>query len=349
MKSHYVIPFFIPHEGCPFTCIFCAQRKISGRIKAVPAPAIPRTISKYLDTIPKKHVHREVAFFGGSFTGLPQDKQEAYLKAVRPFIKNKTIDGIRLSTRPDYIDERILALLKKYGVTCIELGVQSLSEDVLKAAKRGHTVPDVRKASRLILKKGFTLGHQLMSGLPGSTLSKELMTARISVSLGAREVRIYPVIVIKGTHLAEMWRKKRYRPLTEDEALKRCARLVEFFNKKNVRVLRCGLHPSEGLLTGADIVAGPFHQSFGQKVESYLYAGMIKKFLSKEKHPGSICRILYNPSDGASAIGYKRANALGAESIIKKRDIFAPSDAVAGKTLIAEYENGMKRLIGALK
>ena len=106
-----MIPFFIPHEGCPFTCIFCAQRKISGRIKVVPASAIPRTILKYLDTIPKKHVHKEVAFFGGSFTGLPQDKQETYLKAVRPFIKNKTIDGIRLSTRPDYIDERILALL----------------------------------------------------------------------------------------------------------------------------------------------------------------------------------------------------------------------------------------------
>lgn len=348
MKKHYIIPFFIPHEGCPFTCVFCAQKKISGRASSVPTTQIPCVISKYLKTIPKKNTHREAAFFGGSFTGLPMERQKAYLKVVRPFIEKGAIHGIRISTRPDYINQDILDTLKKYHVRNIELGVQSLSDDVLTRSKRGHTAADVKRSSRLILKNGFTLAHQIMVGLPGSTPAREVRTARLSIGMGAGEVRIYPVAVIKGTELAVMYKKKLYKPLTEPEAIARSARLVEIFKKSGVKILRCGLHPSQGLLGGGDIVSGPFHQAFGQKVETYLYGRMLKKFLNKIKNPGLIRRILFNSLDAASVIGYGRQNAEHAESVVGRRKIFSPSNIVPRGGVMVEYADGRTKMIGRL-
>ncbi|MFC1577131.1 elongator complex protein 3 [Candidatus Omnitrophota bacterium] len=346
MKSHYTIPFFIPHEGCPFACIFCGQKKITGRGRGIKVPEISRTISRFLRTIPKEGTRREVAFFGGSFTGLPISRQKEYLNAVGPFIEKGDIHGIRLSTRPDYIDSRILDMLKGYRVFCIELGVQSMSGDVLKAAKRGHTVNDIERSSRLILKNGFQLAHQIMVGLPKSTLSEELKTARMSVAMGANEVRIYPVIVIKATELAALWKKRLYRPLTENEAVLRCARLIDLFKKNNVRILRCGLHPSPGLLSGEAILDGPFHQAFGQKVRSYLCGEMLKSFFTRERCPASIKHIFFNPFDAAYVIGYKRQNAAEAESILKRRDIFAASDTVKPGSVIVEYVDGITKTVG---
>ena len=274
--------------------------------------------------------------------------QKKYLKAVQSFIRKDLIDGIRISARPDQIDRDILKVLKKYNVRCIELGVQSLSDSVLEKARRGHTAADVRMASRLILEGGFTLGHQIMVGLPGSRSLDELKTARISIAMGATEVRIYPVIVIKGTELAAMWEKDAYNPLAEIAAIRRSARLVALFRKSGVRVLRCGLHPSEGLLSGKDILAGPFHQAFGQKVESYLYGDMLKKFLKKEKSPHSIWGIHFNPSDAASVIGYLRENAAYTESKLKREGMFKSSKSAPKGSIIAVYAGGRKKIIGRL-
>ncbi|MEI8175930.1 MAG: radical SAM protein, partial [Candidatus Omnitrophota bacterium] len=210
MKSHYTIPFFIPHQGCPFTCIFCQQRKISGRGSVVTAAQIAQTISRFSQLIPRERTHREVAFFGGSFTGIDRQEQETYLKAVLPFIESGAIHSVRVSTRPDFIDEEIFIFLKKYHVSTIELGVQSICDDVLARAKRGHTGADVRRASRQIVSNGLTLGHQIMVGLPGSTVEKERRTARAAIALGAREARVYPVVVIRGTALAVLAKKGRY-------------------------------------------------------------------------------------------------------------------------------------------
>lgn len=262
--KYYTIPFFIPHKGCTEECIFCDQRKITG--EKMPDPGIvPVKIEKYLSTMPEEDVHIEVGFFGGSFTGIPMWRQDKFLSGVKTFVKKGRIHGIRLSTRPDLITAEKLAFLKKKGVTTIELGVQSMSNKVLKASKRGHTAEDTEKASRQILAKGFVLGHQMMLGLPESGFEEELYTAKRIKELGAREVRVYPTLVIRGTELADMWSRKEYKPLTLEEAVERAAHLISYFEAHNIKVIRCGLHPSDGLVNGEECLAGPFHPSFGQK------------------------------------------------------------------------------------
>ncbi|MEA3489263.1 MAG: radical SAM protein [Candidatus Omnitrophota bacterium] len=262
--KHYTIPFFILHKGCPHKCIFCDQKRITGEDTQRPED-VPDKIRKYLSTMPSEGSHIEVGFFGGSFTGLSFDEQEDFLGRVRPFLDDGRVRGIRLSTRPDLIDPGGISFLRGYGVTCIELGVQSMSNTVLAAAKRGHTAEDSARASRVILRGGLLLGHQMMLGLPSSGFEEEFLTARKAKELGAKQVRIYPVIVMKGTELADMWKKGAYRPLDETEAVDRAARLLKYFEDNGIKVIRCGLHPSRGLLSGEEYLAGPFHPAFGQK------------------------------------------------------------------------------------
>lgn len=262
--KHFTIPFFIPLKGCPNLCVFCDQSKITGKNAPLHEEVAPK-IEKYLSTMPAEGAHIEVGFFGGSFTGLRVHEIESYLKPVREFIDSGRVKGIRISTRPDLIDEEIIKVLKKNKVICIELGVQSMSEDVLEEAKRGHTSKDTVEASRIILGSGIKLGHQMMVGLPGSTYEDEQYTASRIKELGATEVRIYPVIIIKGTELARSWRKGEYKPLPMDEAVLRSGKLINYFEANGVKVIRCGLHPSEGLTSGDEFLAGPFHPAFGQK------------------------------------------------------------------------------------
>lgn len=337
MKTHYIIPIFIPHLGCPYTCVFCSQKKISGALKPVKPSEITRQINKYLKTIPRKGARVEAGFFGGSFTALPIPQQKRYLEKAHYFIKKHVIHGIRLSTRPDCITQEILDMLKTYGVTCIELGVQSISDKVLKAAKRGHTASDVIRASELITKNGFILGHQIMVGLPESTSSDEIKTAEEAARLRAEFVRIYPVLVIKDTELEKIYRSGKYAVLSEETAVKRCAGLLALFRKRKIDVIRIGLHPSEGLLSGKNLVAGPFHEAFRQKVETYLYGRLFKKIISK-KDSKHISRILYNPSDTAYVIGYKRQNAHMVENALHKYNIFKPNPKTPANKIIVAYK-----------
>ena len=340
MKKHYTIPFFMPHKGCPFTCVFCRQDKITGKERSISPRDIAPTIEDYLKTVPGRGACIEVGFFGGSFTGLDKDMQRRYLQEVRPFLKTKAVRGLRLSTRPDYIDHEILCMLKELGVTRIELGVQSMSDNILKRAKRGHSSVDVKKASKLILKYGFGLGHQLMVGLPASLLRDEIATAKLSIQLGASEVRIYPVIVIKETELARMWKKGRYKPLTEEEAVRRCAKLIRLFESRNVRVIRCGLHPSEGLLSGREIVAGPFHEAFRQKVETHIYLSLFEDLFKDKRSAKAVKNIYYNPVDAAYIIGYERSNAKYIETILKRRVLFSASRSIRPKSVKIKFEDG---------
>lgn len=208
MSEQYIIPIFVPHLGCPNDCTFCNQKSISGQTKQVTAEDVKQTIEEYLKSFKDESLHKEVAFFGGSFTGIDEAKQEELLEAAYEFVKNKQIQSIRISTRPDYIDKEKLKLLKKYGVKTIELGVQSTNDYILKKCKRGHTFEDVKKASKLIRKHGFVLGHQMMIGLPESTKIDELNTAKDLAKLKPKIVRLYPVLVIKGTELEKSikWR-----------------------------------------------------------------------------------------------------------------------------------------------
>jgi histone acetyltransferase (RNA polymerase elongator complex component) len=215
-----------------------------------------------------------------------------------------------------------------------------MSDNILKRAKRGHSSVDIKKASRLILKYGFGLGHQLMVGLPASMLRDEIAAAKLSIQLGASEVRIYPVIVMKGTELARVWKNGRYRPLTEEEAIKRCAKLIRLFEGRNVRVIRCGLHPSDGLLSGKEIVAGPFHEAFRQKVETHIYLSLFKDLFNRVSGAKAVKNIYYNPVDAAYIIGYERSNAKYIETMLKRRDLFNTSRSVRPKSVKIKFEDG---------
>lgn len=213
----------------------------------------------------------EIGFFGGNFTGIDLELQREYLELTRKYTDEGTVQGIRLSTRPDYIDHERLQMLKSYPVKTIELGAQSLDEEVLKLSGRGHTVEDVVRASALIREYGFELGLQMMIGLPGDSLEKSLQTAVQIIELGAGCTRIYPTLVIRDTELEESYKKGLYAPLSLEEAVSWTKVIVRKFEKSPVKILRTGLHPSEGLLNGENLVAGPFDVSYGEMVTSALW------------------------------------------------------------------------------
>lgn len=244
-KQHYIIPIFVPHLGCPNDCTFCNQKSISGQTKRVTKKEVKETIEEFLESFKEENSYKEVAFFGGSFTGIEKEKQEELLEVAYEYIKNKKIDSIRVSTRPDYIDKERLKLLKKYGVKTIELGVQSTNDYILKKCKRGHTFEDVKRASKLIRRYGFELGHQMMIGLPESTKLDELNTARDLAKLRPKIVRLYPVLVIKNTELEDEYNNGEYEPLNVDQAVERCKELYYFFTKKKISVIRMGLQSTD--------------------------------------------------------------------------------------------------------
>ena len=285
MIKQYVIPIFVPHLGCPNDCVFCNQTKISGQKTNVTKDDVKKTIEYYLDHFKEPDCNIEVAFFGGSFTGIEEDVQNELLEAAYEFIKMGKVHSIRISTRPDYIDKQTLKRLKKYKVKTIELGVQSANDYILKKAGRGHTFEDVKKASKLIRWNGFKLGHQMMVGLPESTKIDEINTAKSLIKLKPKMVRIYPVLVIKGTKLAEEYENGTYKPLTLVQAVEVCKELVRMFDKKNIDVIRVGLQNTDEIsnpeLENSEVLAGPYHPAFRQLVESSMWYDAIVEKIKK--------------------------------------------------------------------
>jgi histone acetyltransferase (RNA polymerase elongator complex component) len=303
---HYTIPIFIPQLACPFQCVFCNQEKITSRGHIPVMQETRNTIEDFLASFPKGNKHIEIGFFGGNFTGIPLEDQEKYLGVARPFLEKGIVQGIRLSTRPDYIDEKRLHLLKNYGVTTIELGAQSLDDEVLIQSARGHTAEDVEKASGMIISAGFRLGLQMMVGLPGDTLEKSVFTARKIIELGACETRIYPVLVIKGTKMAEWYEEDKYKPLSMEDTILWLKTLLPLFEDAGVEVTRVGLHSSEGLLSGKELVAGPFHTSTRELAMTEVWWDRLK-YLLKEASKDKIS-ISVHPSQYNFAIGYYGKN-----------------------------------------
>lgn len=258
------IPIFVPHVGCPNDCAFCNQRSITG-VQAAPSFAEAREIiENYLSG--GRRGDNTIAFFGGSFTGIEPSLQRGYLSVAREYLEKGVVNGIRLSTRPDYIDDKRLDLLKEYGVTNIELGAQSMDDEVLKSSNRGHSSEDVRRASEKILERGFILGLQMMTGLPLDTSEKAVKTSWEFIRLGASETRIYPTLVMKSTALADMLSRGEYRPQSVEEATALGAELYGIFRKNGVKVLRIGLSDSVELKDSC--IAGPYHPAMGELVES---------------------------------------------------------------------------------
>ena len=266
-KKHINIPIFIPHLGCPNDCAFCNQRSISGRMH-FDISDVRSQIEEALSTI--SECEAEIAFFGGSFTGIDRALMIELLDIAQEYINGGRVSSIRLSTRPDYISEEILDILKRYSVKTVELGIQSVSDTVLCASKRGHTFADVIKACKLIKKYGFELVGQMMIGLPGSTSEDEIATARAICDLGASESRIYPIVVLKGTKLEEMVENREYKLISGDELINRCASVLEVFEKRNIKVLRIGLHSGTELNSGDEIACGFYHPAMGELVRGEL-------------------------------------------------------------------------------
>lgn len=312
MKKHYIIPIFVPHLGCPNDCIFCNQRSISGQQKMITSEDVKKTIDFYLENIKDKNAKKEVAFFGGSFTGIEEEKQEEFLQTAYEYVKEGKIDSIRISTRPDYIDKKILKRLKKYKVETIELGVQSANDYILKRANRGHTFEDVKKASKLIRRKHFILGHQMMVGLPESTKLDEINTTKSLIKLKPKIVRIYPVLVIKGTKLEEEYRNNEYIPLTVNQAVERCKEIVTLFNKKNIRVIRIGLQNTNTIdepgHNESEVVAGPYHPAFRQLVESSMWYDSVVEEIKQFNTKVKLVQVRANPVNINNIIGHKKEN-----------------------------------------
>ena len=337
MKKQYIIPIFVPHLGCPNECTFCNQRKISGQTTNVSENDVRDTIEYYLSNFKEKDSYKEVAFFGGSFTGIDVEVQNKLLETAYEYIKEKKIDGIRISTRPDYIDKATLKRLKKYKVKTIELGVQSTNDYILQKSKRGHTYKDVVKASKLIRWYGFTLGHQMMVGLPDSTELDEINTAKDLIKLKPKIVRIYPVLVIRGTELEEEYKNGEYEPLELNQAVERCKELCYLFGEKKINVIRIGLQNTESICSpknpSSEVVAGPYHETFRQLVESSIYydtiVNKIKTFNTKVKE----VEIIVNPQNVNNVVGYKRENILKLKEmynvdIVVKQDIKYPVEKI---------------------
>ncbi len=250
-------------------------------------------------------VDAQIAFFGGSFTAIDRGEMQRLLAAAYPYVKRGDFSGIRVSTRPDAIDEERLALLKAHGVTTVELGAQSMDDTVLRRCRRGHTVADVERAAALIRKAGLSLGLQMMTGLPSDTDEGALHTAQRLADLSPAEVRIYPTLVVEGTPLAEEYRAGTYQPQTVEQAVRLCARLLTFFEEeRHIPVIRLGLHAEESLFEHC--LAGPAHPAFRELCESRLFREKIAALLTKENATALTVRVY--PSCVSRAVGHRREN-----------------------------------------
>lgn len=256
-----LLPFFIPMEGCPNACIYCDQHRIAGKSES-PQPQQIEAAALALET------PHELAFYGGSFTMLPLERQELYLNAAAKARNLGKLSGIRLSTRPDAIDATELDLLQSYGVSCIELGVQSFEQEVLRSCGRYYNADTVRQAARLIKQRGIELGLQLMQGLPSADFDSDIKSGLQAASLMPDYVRLYPTLVLSGTDLAEHYQKGLYLPLPLPAAVELCRELTAIFLSRNIEILRIGLHNTPEL--GEGLLAGPFSPALGAEVYSSL-------------------------------------------------------------------------------
>ena len=299
-----IIPAFIPHAGCPHDCVFCNQKKIAGRL-------VPPKGNEIFDIIENALQYSgespEVAFYGGSFTAIERSLMLEYLSAAKHFIDEGRLSSIRLSTRPDCIDEEKLCVLKDYGVKTIELGTQSMCEDVLKISGRGHTAEDSENAANLIKKYGFKLILQMMTHLPGSDDEKDIYTAKKIASLSPDGVRVYPTVVVRDTALETLWRAGKYKPATPEEAARLGGEILEIFEEKNIPVIRFGLNPTDDLSDG-EALCGAYHPALGEMAMSERFLRLCRTEIERAGYHGGTIHIFVNPKRVSVMSGQKKCN-----------------------------------------
>ena len=346
--KHYNIPVFLPELACPFRCVYCNQFSITGKQKLPDIQEVKNIIERHLESFKEKDRFVEVAFFGGNFTGLPEKMQDDFLKIVQPYLEKGVINGIRCSTRPDYIDEKRVKILKNLGMRNIELGAQTTNDGILRKCGRGHTFKDIENASQIIVNEGVTLGLQMMLGLPFDTFDDDFQTAKDIVRLGAKETRIYPCIVVKDTELERLYKNGEYTPLNINEAVEQTATLYEYFTENDVKVLRLGLHTSEDL-NGDAFVAGPYHKNFAEMVFSRLWG---RKFDKMDVKSDNFC-IEVPENQLNHAIGYRGENKKKLEqrykhvvisTEAKRNGEFSVNHIIASSTMPSEARENLSKL-----
>lgn len=332
--KRFIIPIFIPNAGCPHMCIFCDQKEITGVRGAVNAKSIYDTVNNYLDTRPDWDDDVELAFFGGSFTSLPMKRQKELLSAGADMIKKGLIDSLRLSTRPDSISEKIVENLISYGVKTVELGVQSMDDEILEGANRGHTAQDTINAANLIARYNLSWIAQVMPGLPGDTAEKIVSTARRVSELSPDGVRIYPALVIKGTEMERLFNDGGYTPMSLDETISVLKEMVRIFDESRIPIIRIGLKPSKEL--EESVVSGPYHPSIGSLVMESIMYDVIFKEIEKMRFVPNTLTVKVNPSRISFAVGSSKINVINLKRAYKLENlkIVQDNNVEAGEVLI---------------
>ena len=333
-----IIPVFVPHLGCPNDCVFCNQRRISGHIEPATAQTVKNAIEEAAALTPLG-TKRQLAFYGGSFTAIPEARQVELFEAAQPYIEDGTISSIRLSTRPDAIDASVLKRLKKYGVAVVEIGAQSMCDRVLELSGRGHDSAAVENASRLIKAAGFDLVLQMMTGLPGDTDESCIETAKKIIALEPDGVRIYPTVIVRDTVLCDMWHAGTYKEHTVEDAVRICAKVVPLFNAAGIPIIRMGLNPTEDL-SGGDALGGAYHPALGELVLSRIMLEKARTLLFGTK-PGSRVVLGVNRSDVSKMVGQHRCNvkALTSEFSLSELKIHEAS-VKSGEISIVSLDKG---------
>lgn len=299
------ISIFIPHLGCPHLCSFCDQRSISGTAKAPTADEVTALLAQQAEHLAQIDTKAEIAFFGGSFTAIPRDYMVELLGAAKQAVERFDVyNGIRCSTRPDCVSDDIVAILKNYGVTAVELGAQSMSDEVLRANERGHTSEDVRQAAALIKESGIQLGLQMMTGLYKDSEEAVLHTMREFIAIAPSTVRIYPTVILKGTRLGELYESGEYRSFSFEETVTLCARLLREFERNNIAVIRMGLHASPEV--ERDMLGGVYHPAFREICESRIFLDELRELLSAL--PRGEYTVFTDKKNISKLIGHGRAN-----------------------------------------
>ena len=331
-----IIPVFVPHLGCPNDCVFCNQRRISGHMSPADAETVKNAIENAAALTPSG-TKRQLAFYGGSFTAIPDGQQLELFEAARPYLEDGTISSIRLSTRPDAIDGAVLARLKKYGVTTVELGAQSMCDEVLELSGRGHTASDVENASRLIKASGFELILQMMTGLPGDTDEKSIETARRIIALRPDGVRIYPTVIVRDTALYDLWKAGRYAEHTVEDAVRVCAKLTAMFDEAHIPIIRMGLNPTEDL-SGGDAVGGAYHPALGELVRSRMMLDKARQLLEGAPHGSSVI-LGVNRSDVSKMAGQHRCNINTLKTELRLRSVkIREADVKSGEIAVISLD-----------